>query len=476
MKLTKNVKIILTAIIILILVEVNSFVGSIFFPIKSIAWLIVIGLAFGLTLYKTEYGLYFILGELTIGGKGYLLDFFGLPLRMGLFAAVVTAWLINTFRKKEGYKIFFQKKMSFLPYLLLAISIIFGIINGLLSHDLNKVYADANAWLFFILLPLFLLFQKSSDFTKNAISIILIGATWLSVKTVFFLFLFSNQYALIGDQIYAWIRNTGVGEITFMSGNNFRVFFYSQIYCLFAAFIIGIFIINLKILNRKKTIIYLGLFYLYTLSILISQSRSFWLAGALGSIVLILFFLTKLKRSFAALFLYIFIFLLMLGSQLFITQLITGSILNNRLNNLSSEPAGASRLNQLSPLARSISQNPVFGYGFGKTLTYKSQDPRILKANPDGNYTTYAFEWGYLDIWLKLGIIGLLGYFAAIFFLLTRLFNNFKSFSVINTGLAFSLIVLIIVNMFTPYLNHPLGIGLVLICAGAIEKNKISLC
>ena len=54
------------------------------------------------------------------------------------------------------------------------------------------------------------------------------------------------------------------------------------------------------------------------------------------------------------------------------------------------------------------------GRGFGATVTYQTRDPRILADNGSGEYTTYAFEWGWLDIWLKLGIFGLAAYFLLI--------------------------------------------------------------
>ena len=67
---------------------------------------------------------------------------------------------------------------------------------------------------------------------------------------------------------------------------------------------------------------------------------------------------------------------------------------------------------------KEISQEPFFGQGYGATVTYLSQDPRVLENNPSGLYTTYAFEWGYLDIWLKLGIGGIIAYLLLLFFLI----------------------------------------------------------
>jgi O-antigen ligase len=85
----------------------------------------------------------------------------------------------------------------------------------------------------------------------------------------------------------------------------------------------------------------------------------------------------------------------------------------------------------------------------------------LLKTNPDGNYTTSAFEWGWLDIWLKMGLIGLLVYGSLLLQLIKRGWTNVKLSlgDKYSFGLTITLISMIIVHFFTPYLNHPLGLG-----------------
>src|SRR5690606_26066340 len=85
---------------------------------------------------------------------------------------------------------------------------------------------------------------------------------------------------------------------------------------------------------------------------------------------------------------------------------ISGEILSQRTDQFASDAAAASRWQQLPPLREAIESQPAFGYGLGKTVTYISNDPRIRQQSPDGQYTTYAFEWGYLDQLLKFGLLG----------------------------------------------------------------------
>jgi len=90
-------------------------------------------------------------------------------------------------------------------------------------------------------------------------------------------------------------------------------------------------------------------------------------------------------------------------------------------------------------------------YGFGKELTYQSNDPRVLQNHPDGLYTTYAFEWGYLDIALKIGVVGLLVYLALIVQLFYRgIFNfEFSIFKLLSIGLLVGLVALCVTNIFS---------------------------
>ena len=94
--------------------------------------------------------------------------------------------------------------------------------------------------------------------------------------------------------------------------------------------------------------------------------------------------------------------------------------------------------------------------GFGSVVTYRTNDPRILSSSPNGLYTTYAFEWGWLDVWLKLGFLGLLAYIILFLKIITDGLKINKSLSL---SLTVGLLVLMAVNIFSPYINHPLGIG-----------------
>ena len=78
---------------------------SFLFPnIQSAVFIGIVVLMFFATVYKLEYGLYILLAELFIGGKGYLfsINVFGTPIsiRIAFFIILFAIWLGILLKKK----------------------------------------------------------------------------------------------------------------------------------------------------------------------------------------------------------------------------------------------------------------------------------------------------------------------------------------------------------------------------------------
>jgi O-antigen ligase len=123
------------------------------------------------------------------------------------------------------------------------------------------------------------------------------------------------------------------------------------------------------------------------------------------------------------------------------------------------EAGAASRWSLLPIMWSEIRQSPVWGYGLGKSLTYQTYDPRVLESSSSGQYTTYVFEWGWLDIWLKFGILGVAVYVWLLFSLGRDAVLLIKKQPLEGLLILSSVLIIAIVHFFTPYLNHPLGFG-----------------
>jgi len=168
-----------------------------------------------------------------------------------------------------------------------------------------------------------------------------------------------------------------------------------------------------------------------------------------------------------------------------------------------SEAAASSRQAQLKPLHNAILQSPIIGYGFGKELEYRSADPRrIAESGGTGVVWTWAFELGWHDLILKTGIIGALLYLLFIILLMKMLWFQAQSsklkaqsehskykLQLLNDPITelpltpyplpviffLSLVAIVVIHAFTPYLNHPLGIGVILLATLALSTHNIGL-
>ena len=93
------------------------------------------------------------------------------------------------------------------------------------------------------------------------------------------IYVFGHNFIFSMPSLYSWVRSFGLGEVTKITSNFYRVFSQSQVYALLAFFLFLAYLFLAKrfSLSRKK---YFSLNFLLGLSsvvIIVSFSRSFWL-------------------------------------------------------------------------------------------------------------------------------------------------------------------------------------------------------
>lgn len=489
----------------LIFFELLSLLGYLQPLVGQTVFFTIILITLILSLIKLDYGLYIILAELFTASKGYLfyleIDGFLISLRIALFLILISVWLAKVivyYFKNRTFGPYFRIRQSGLLifYFLFFCFLFWGIIIAFLrQNSFSNIFFDANGWLYFGLVFVFFDAIISATEVKNILQIFFASVLVLCLKTLMLLFVFSHQ--MIEMLIfYRWLSDSGLAEITEMGAGFYRIFFQSQIYILIALFVLITFIytsarikgnLSFKKIN-KENFLFLIFNILFLSSIIVSLSRSFWIGligGSVGFVVIILF---QEKEQVISLFrlagyclgVLIFSLILIFAIVEFPYPKPTGvslaSLLSERALSISGEAAAASRWNLLSPLWQEIKNNFFLGAGFGKTVTYQSQDPRQLSLSQGGFYTTYAFEWGYLDIWLKLGLLGLIGYLVLIYQIWQKgwqkLKNNFQDYPFKKSlilGFLLGMIVIASTSIFSPYLNHPLGIGYLILVSAIFE-------
>lgn len=475
MKITTRV-----AFLFILLVELLSAL-VVFFP--GINGVVAVLLALGclvLTCIRPEWGMTILATELVIGSKGGLFRLGadsqnngGIAIRILLFSACILGWLVWSIRHKtwKEWPLFLRGRVIYggLTVLLLG-----AFLHGLLAENLF-VFADANSWgMWLLLVPMLdVIAHRKEELKKILYPTIQAALLWLPIKTLLLFYFFSHAFPpSFLDAVYLWIRRTGVGEITRASGTAYRVFFQSHIYAVGVVLALWCKQIVVPKLTRNEW----ALLVLSLAEVLVSLSRSLWLGLAAGTLVLFFWFCflhrTAWKRVLMTGICSTALAIL-LATGLLMTPFPRGdgsllSLVRTRID--AGEDAATSRWQLLPILWSGIKKAPIFGSGFGATLTYQSHDPRIVRAT-GGMYTTYAFEWGWFDFWYKLGIIGIL-IIGMLLFRLGRRVWRIDRQSWMTWAIISGLVALITVHFFTPYLNHPLGFGLLLVVEGCIFSEE----
>lgn len=472
-------KFFITVFLLMIITELLSFFGYNFPFLGIIIFCLIIFLTFIVSLKDWSKGFLIALTELFLGSQGHLFNLtinnFEISIRLGIFLTLFLVFLINLIRGKYHYT-FFQSKF-FRSALIFFIFVAWAGVNGLIKNNgLANIFFDSNA--FFYLFYILMFF----DVVNNEKIIIKILLTLASAVIVIFLLtfcyflIFAYQPPINLTLMYKWIRDLRIGEITFVTGNIYRIFLQAQIYSLIGFLIAFIFFIRKYLKNsynfekNQKFLLIITIFS-GSLATILCFSRSNWVGGLTGLFFLLAISLIYLKVSFKDLLKISLIFTLIIILNIIFLYFISGnfspSLIKQRLSNLTEDSAGISRLNQLPPLFKNIKENLLLGAGFGKTVTYQTNDPRVLKKAPSGWYTTSAFEWGYLDLLLKLGLFGFLAYLYLLMKIIKSGLILIKKITdqqqLIILSLLVGLIALIFTNIFSPYLNHPLGFGYLLL-------------
>jgi len=489
MLLNFNKKFLKYSVLVLLIIELASFLGYYFDVINVAVFLLILLATLVLSLKKFEYGLYIILAELFVGSSGYLfsLDFssFSLSLRIGLFLVVMAVWLFKLIKTR---KLEFRNSNLFRWYWLLIIFLGWGFINGLLAdRNFSDIFFDINAYIYFALIFAFFDGIRSWQQVKTIYEIMLASLIILSAKAVFYYFVYAADLRFFSIDLYHWQRSTEGGQLAHLGHNLYRILFLSDIYPLMAIFIFGaiyLYFRHKKIeFNKFNKKLVGAAILLSCLIIVLSFFRSFWAALVLTLIFGIIFLIKKVKiksgKTLLLAGLLVILLVLEVGIVFGVSQGLQKYVVKHDLITQkdifsSDDPGIVGRLSLLRPLVHKFLEKPMSGHGFGTTVSFLTTDPRHFNKQ----YITYAFEWGYLDIAIKIGLVGLLVY---IWFILRIFLNGCKLIDgedkekqAVVAGLLLGLVALVLTHGVSPYLNHPLGIGYLMFLAASFHALQNS--
>lgn len=483
-------RLLLSLIAVLALNELASYFVSLNDLAGTVAFVAITLCFTAVALLSTDAALLIVVAELVVGGKGYLyhlpLGGFDLSIRLALFVILLLIWFMKRRYKKRS---FFTSVSPYSAYLVaLAILVTVGIMTALLrGRDLLTIFFDANAYLYFLLAPVIFTSLERREQRKRLYNLFFAGVSIIGLKSLIMLGLFTHDTVSGLLPIYRWIRDSGVGEVAHIFGRFYRVFFQSQIFGL-AGFLIAFGILTMRFVRRAHddrgglaVIAIAGI-----VAMLISLSRSFWVGSVVALLALALWLLRTrtpqlaLGQTVGSLVGLCAVAGLLISWALYfpypfpINQGARGGDALVRERFSRNQPAVSSRTALLAPLLKHVGDHPVLGTGFATPITYRSSDPRVARSGRPATYTTTAFEWGWLDIAVKLGLTGVLVYLMLLRRLvldcLERLTDPNPEHAAVSLGLLLALIGLAATHIFSPYLNHPLGIGIVLLSAALLRS------
>lgn len=456
-------------------------------PTPSLIALAVISLATAAITWRSVHlGLLVAFAEIVVGGHGHLIHAelfgFGISIRIAIFAAVMAVWLIRVLQRKAVPKFLTFRDT---PFVLLALALAIGTVNGFLMNDPAKAFDDMNGYLTVAyVLPLFSVVWDNEK-KRDILQVLFAGALWVAVSTLVILFLFTHMPGKALHEVYAFVRDLRLAEVTLLTGPSwfvgnflsaespwyYRVFEPAHFFVLVVAFVLTAarFILwkgsRMPALARYTMVLCAAAF-------VASMSRSFMIGAFFGGVsVLLLSFwearkpMLRFTRNAVHL-----AFLSLLGSVVFWAVIAFPFPAHPDLRDAAfyrastgdeRELAVSSRWNLLEPMFNAIMEHPILGSGFGREVTFISDDPRVRELNETGEWTTYRFEWGYQDLWLKMGLLGLAAFIAYAIVLTHAFMYTYKHYGSrwISIGLYAGAIALFATHLFSPYLNHPIGLG-----------------
>ena len=337
-----------------------------------------------------------VAAEFILGGAGGYLSIYGFSLRSALLVLTIIAYLYQIFSDRRVA----EPNKFILPILLLtgwaAVAAFRGLQNG---HDLHQTIADFVPYLFlFYFLPLLELWrqEKSRTWIVNLLAAAVVG-------NFIFIFLsfagFSAGYFDLQGNFYHWYRDVALGKITDLGGHFFRLILNEQLL-----------LVPLLLLfwhkffhGQNKLSGYLAVLLLIMLTV--NLTRIYFLALLVGYLCLLDKAYWKNQLLFGlALLLIFFTSFTAIHFSASRGQSFGWELLGLRLGSVAApeiEDSSFSRMLLLPKIWEKIKTAPILGHGLGDTVTVFSPVYQDLVTTPN-------FDWGYLEIWDELGLIGLL--------------------------------------------------------------------
>jgi O-antigen ligase len=255
-------------------------------------------------------------------------------------------------------------------------------------------------------------------------------------------------------EYYKWFRDVAMGKITDMQTGFFRIVLPEHLLIAPLALIIG----SLLMRDEKHHKMWRLLICACMAIIAVNLSRAYML-GIVAAMP-ILAYKHKIKEWVKeSAFIFLSFLIVFCGISLISTNFKSFGfeLLGVRIQSFAKpqiEDSTYTRMALLKPISLMIQAHPILGNGIGSQVIFI--DPIIKKMVKTPN-----FDWGYLEMWAELGIIGTALYVSIIFIILFELIKKIRMVSDWHdfyVGILAASVCLLVINFTAPALFHVCGV------------------
>ena len=408
------------------------------------------------------WGWYIIALEIILGGAGGFLSVGSISLRTLLLILSISTFFTKKITGGQLYDLYLETKTISKILSLLFVVVLISVLRGIyFGHGMGAIFADTIPYFFFLYYYPLRELMKTEKFKNICFSAICAAIIGNAIFMAFTLAGFSWGVISLQQTYYHWFRDVALGKITDFHTEYYRLVINEHL------LLAPVLLYFLNKIIREKVLTPANILYSALLLFILSVNltRIYMLALAFG----LLFFFTKAawKRWLAycagvgLVFVLIFTYTHLLatrgtspGWEFFGLRL--QSIVQPQI-----EDSSLSRMLLLPKIWGKIMQHPVLGNGLGDAVAVYSP---IFKKE----ISTPSFDWGYLELWDELGIIGI----TAWLILLGVIISTQKIYLKHSGEGAYVLSAigsLMVINITSPALFHVLGI-IILIYLSNVNK------
>lgn len=405
------------------------------------------------------------------------------------------------------FKSFIKNRFIWL-LLIFAVWLGFAAVRGFLNHN-PLLYIDFSGYIYYIFVPLALLVIDSRKKAETLMRTMIFASLALSLIVIAHLIVYLVSSSLY-DDLAAWGFYTFFSRIGYISSKIPRIYMLSELYMI-AGCAFSIYFVVTNNINRFKWVYYITP-ALCLFATLLSYTRSVFLAFAVAAILILAYYIFNLSKEghkkllvhisgFAALCIIITLSFSFIVGANYIGYAVSRSAVNiensddsnnitstedapstndtsssdkdsdtssnhnkekEEINNYNKITLESDNLREITVKATIdyIKKSPIIGHGLGFTVPSRG-----------GN------EYTYLDIWMKMGIIGLILFLLPIALMLVKIFKTAKD-EEFPRDLKFVwfafLIGIMAYSAFNPYITSSLGLyifGITIAISQNIKKQ-----